>query len=163
MSAIRFFDLLKDKNRSIGRYDARFTFSPAELLASVGAVCLPDLAAQSRAQVERLIRSGCNISAVAFTWVGVSATLFPIYEFHGTGFSVQDTVELGTWATRVLEVPLMLRSVPQLVTAIGPKGDALVAWISEGIVYVVICQNPSSLAHVLSKRARAAPEVRSGS
>ena len=146
------------------RYDARFTFSPAELLASVGAVCLPDLAEQSRAEMERLLRSvGSSGGGVAFTWVGVSATLFPICEIHGASFSVRETVDLGQWAARMLEMPLMLRAVPQLVTVVGAKGDALVAWISEGIVYVVICQNPSSLAHVLSKRARAAPEVRSGS
>jgi hypothetical protein len=148
------------------RYDARFTFSPAELLASVGAVCLPDLAEQSRAEMDKLLRAvgkGGGGGGVAFTWVGVSATLFPICEIHGANFSVRETVDLGVWATRMLEMPLMLRAVPQLVTIVGAKGDAIVAWISEGIVYVVICQNPSSLAHVLSKRARAAPEVRSGS
>ena len=143
------------------RYDARFTFSPSEVLASAGAACLPELAELARRQIEGTLRP--ESSGVAFTWVGLSAALFPICEVRGEALSARETVELGLWATRMLELPLMLRSVPKLVVTFGAKGDALVAWISEGIVYVVICQNPSSLAHVLGKRARASPDVRSGS
>jgi hypothetical protein len=143
------------------RYDARFTFSPAEVLASAGAACLPELAEHARREVLATLRP--ESSAVAFTWVGLSAALFPICEVRSQALSARETVELGLWATRMLELPLMHRSVPKLVVTFGAKGDALVAWISEGIVYVVICQNPSSLAHVLGKRARAAPDVRSGS
>jgi hypothetical protein len=127
----------------------------------VGAACLPDLAEQSRREILAVLKS--SGSALAFTWVGLSAALFPICEVRGSGFSAREAVELGHWATRMLEAPLMLRAVPRLVATLGPKGDALVAWISEGIVYVVTCHNPSSLAHVLGKRARAAPDVRSGS
>jgi hypothetical protein len=143
------------------RYDAQFTFSPTELLAGVGAACLPELAEAAQTELDSVLRAGGR--GVAFAWVGAQAELFPIVEVHSSQFSVGETVHLGKWAVRMLDTPLMLRAVPRLVSTLGAGGDALVTWLTGGIVYVVVCQHPSSLAHVLGKRARASPDGRSGS
>lgn len=143
------------------RYDARFTFSAVEILASVGAACLPALAEKVRPEIELVLRLGG--SAVAFTWVGVSAELFPIGEERGAGLTIRETFELGKWAISMLSVQPTPRESPRLVAALGAQGDAVVAWISEGIIYVVICPNPASLAHVLGMRARIVPGYESAS
>lgn len=144
------------------RYDARFTFDAAELMASVGACCRPEFADRSRRELEIMLRPGGR--GVAFMWAGASSSvLFPVGEKRGSGFSAQETIALGRWAMHVLEAKLMQQSIPRLAAMLGPKGDSTVAWIAEGLVYVVLCDNPSSLAHVLGKRARASSDGRSGS
>jgi hypothetical protein len=143
------------------RYDARFTFSPAELLASIGAAAAPDLAEEARGEMERTIGQGGG--GVAFAQVGASQMLFPICEVQGAATSVDDTIRLGEWGTGALEAEALIRAVPRLVAVLGATGDAIVTWSTGGVIYVVTCRNPSSLAHVLGKRARASPDGRSGS
>lgn len=143
------------------RYDARFTFSPVEILASIGGACMPALGARAKGEIDDVLRLGG--SALAYTWVGASAALFPLVEVQGAGLAVREMFELAAWATGALSVQLGARAPVGLVAALGASGDAVVTWLSDGVIYVVICQNPASLAHVLGKRAKSVADVGSES
>lgn len=143
------------------RYDARFTFSPAELLASVGSTCMPELAEAARSEMEKTLRHGGG--GLAFAWIGSADAPFPICELRTSQLTVVDTIRLAEWAARMREMEPVVHSVPRLVATVSPQGDSMVTWTTGEVIYVVICQSPSSLAHVLGKRVRASPDGRSGS
>jgi hypothetical protein len=85
-------------------------------------------------------------------------------EVQGSKLTLSEVVELGAWGDRLVRADGVVRGgVPRLVAAMGLNGDALVAWLTGAVIYVVICPSPSSLAHVLGKRARAPSDDRSGS
>jgi hypothetical protein len=143
------------------RYDARFTFSPAELLASVGAACMPELAEAARREMQATLSHGGG--GLAFTWIGASDAPFPIFEMRTSKLTVSDTIRLADWGAHMRETESVIRAVPRVVVTRSAHGDSMITWATGQVIYVVICQSPSSLAHVLGKRVRASPDGRSGS
>ncbi|MCK6586281.1 MAG: hypothetical protein HUU21_39365 [Polyangiaceae bacterium] len=143
-------------------FGARFSFSSVELLVSAGAAWAPGQADEARSEMERMLRLGGF--GVAFAQVSGSSGLVPIGEAQGSKLTLSEAIELGAWGARAVRQDRVVRGgVPRLVAAMGPNGDALVAWLTGAVIYVVICPSPSSLAHVLGKRARAPSDDRSGS
>jgi hypothetical protein len=144
------------------RFEAQFKWSLVELLAWAGTVWAPALAEEARGEMETMLRHGGF--GVAFAQAGGSAGLVPIGEVQGAKLTLREAVALGAWGLRAVRENAMVRGgVPRLVAATSAQGDALVAWLTGGVIYVVICPSPSSLAHVLGKRARAPSDDRSGS
>jgi|GEM_PF-2738582 len=143
-------------------FGARFTFSSVELLALAGAAWAPGPADEARGEMETMLRHGGF--GVAFAQVAGAPGLVPIGEVQASKLTLDEAVELGAWGARAVREDGVVRGgVPRLVAALSPKGDALVAWLTGAVIYVVICPSPSSLAHVLGKRARAPSDDRSGS
>lgn len=143
-------------------FGARFSFSSVELLVLAGAAWAPGAAEEARGEMEKMLRHGGF--GVAFAKVSGSSGLVPVGEVQGSKLTLSEAIELGAWGARAVREDGVVRGgVPRLVAAMGPNGDALVAWLTGAVVYVVICPSPSSLAHVLGKRARAPSDDRSGS
>jgi hypothetical protein len=143
-------------------FGARFTFSPVELLVSAGAAWAPGPASEARGEMDGMLRYGGF--GLAFARMAGSGELIPVGEVQGSKLTLSEVVELGAWGDRLVRADGVVRGgVPRLVAAMGLNGDALVAWLTGAVIYVVICPSPSSLAHVLGKRARAPSDDRSGS
>lgn len=145
------------------RFAAQFTFGPVEILASMGAALAPGLAGAARGEMEPMLRHGGYGVAFAKGLGGAGGLLLPVGEVNGSKLTLGEAVELGAWGARAVRENAAVSGVPRLVAAMGAKGDALVAWLTGAVIYVVICPSPSSLAHVLGKRARAPSDDRSGS
>ncbi len=144
------------------RFAAQFTFGAVELLASMGAALAPEAAEEARGEMEQMLRHGGY--GVAFArGLGGAGGLFPVGEVQGSKLTLGEAAELGAWGARAVRENAVVSGVPRLVAAMSAKGDALVAWLTGAVLYVVICPSPSSLAHVLGKRARAPSDDRSGS
>jgi hypothetical protein len=140
-------------------FGARFSLSSVELLSTAAAVCAPALADEARGEMERMLRHGGFGVAFAKAW----GRLVLIGEAQGSKLTLAEAASLGAWGARAVREDAVVRGVPRLVAEMGAKGDALVAWLTGALIYVVICPSPSSLAHVLGKRARAPSDDRSGS
>lgn len=139
-------------DRRHARYDARFTFSPVEILGAMGAQLLPELSARAHANLARHLEGGG--SGIAFTWPEWSARPVAIASIEGESFGVQGVLRLGAWATEALDLARAFCNERGIVSVSWRRGASLVAWEDGPITFVALCDNPSSLAFVLARHVR---------
>lgn len=151
------------------RYDARFTFSPTEILSGVGACIAPQAAAEARRDLARYLKSeGCGLAfaelADAGETEGDSKKFFPVSEKRGAALTITEMQQLGAWGRSALsKMSLGPGAQPRLFTLRGAEGDSLITWRTGDLLYVVICPSSSSFAFIVGKRTRTSPDDRSGS
>lgn len=151
------------------RYDARFTFSPSEILTGVGACVAPARASEAHHELSRHLKTeGCGIAfahyAPAEDGTPDGSEIFPVAEKRGTAFSTAEMQHLGAWGWGALQkTPRASDNSPWLFALRGAAGDSLVTWRTRELMYVVICPSSSSFAFIVGRLARTSPSDRSGS
>ncbi len=134
------------------KYDARFTFAPAEILVSAGAITHPRLASAGRIELEDTLELGGT--GAAFARGGGSSGGIPVAELRAGHLCLAELGAVGRWAADTLDVCAAFSPERHLVTTTTPRGQSMAAWSSGSIVFVAICGDPSELAAVVVKRAR---------
>jgi hypothetical protein len=133
------------------RYDARYTFSPAELLVRSGAMAHPELATAAGAQLAHAL--AIEGAGVAFGRPPGWAVPMPVAEVRTAQLSLSELRALGRWAVDTLDICSAV-APGALVGATREDGQAIVAWPSGPSVLVALCDGPSALAGVIVRRAR---------
>lgn len=134
------------------RYDAAFTFSPAELLSGMGAVCRPEAARHAAEQLSRnLDGGGCG---AAFVRDPAHARAIPVAAFACDALGVHAVAALGEWVAGMLDLSAAFDPDSRLVVAARREGGSIVGWREGEIDYVAQCDDPSSVAYVVAAQAR---------
>jgi hypothetical protein len=133
-------------------YDARFTFSAAELLVGIGAWRTHERAAEARAILESLVDPDGR--AVAFARCDESATPCPVAAIGAGEFSVRALVDLGRWAASTLDVAAAFCPERSCVALVGDDGHAALAALHHEFIVVVSCDDASTLACTIVRHRR---------
>lgn len=139
------------QSHSRNRYDAAFTFSPAELLAAAGALVDPELATVA---ADCLQSASLDGAGVAFARLDGCAHAFPIGEVRSEELGVQSIVDLGRWAAGAIDVSDSFAQHTRVVMAARPDGQAIVAWRESGLLMTIVCEDRSSAAWAVARQNR---------
>lgn len=131
------------------RYDAQFTFTPAEILVAVGARADEAEGIKARETLQHALEDGG--AGAAFLEEGDHE--LPVAEVRGDTVGVEGLVELGAWGRTTLGHCASFSS-SNLVAATSLSRAGVVTWTVDGIVYVALCEDRSNLSHLVSQRAR---------
>lgn len=134
------------------RYDARFTYSPAELLCTIGALREPALATQARMRLRELLAQGGI--GVAFHRSRASALPTPIGVVGADSVSVSEIVEAGQWSVGAQDVSAAMGARADVYAAGTSNGRFATTWLEGDVVYTIFCESTAVLARVLSKRTQ---------
>ena len=132
------------------RYDAQFTFTPAEILAAVGARVDEAKAVEGNEALRQALGDG---GAGAAFLEGTENEL-PVAEMRGEQVGVEGLVGLGAWARSAIRRCIPFSSC-NLVAVTSHSKSGVIAWMSEGVIYVALCEDRSDLSHLMAQRARA--------
>lgn len=129
------------------RYDAQFTFSPAELLVHASDAQWGPLAQHARATLGSLLRNGgCGCAFVA-----TESGVVPIGVQGLEVLGASGVLELAEWGARFLSSALADAYVTAVLREDGPSAAA---WIDDGIRYAALCSERSDLVNVLAQLRR---------
>lgn len=137
------------------RYDARFTFSPAELLCTIGALREPTHAAHARMRLRELLAQGGL--GVAFHRSHATALPVPIGVVGADLVSVSEIVEAGQWSVGAQDVSAAMGARAEVYAAGSSSGRFATTWLEGDVVYTIFCESTAVLARVLAKRASLTP------
>lgn len=135
-------------------HDARFTFSPAELLAHIADAEWGPLAQLGREELSRSLAAGGRGCA----FVGAGDDLLPV-GLVGEELEVEDVLALGAWARSSLVTASRIGERARFVSATR-GAESLVAWTAAGFVYAAVCVDRSDLACILASIRTAEEESR---
>lgn len=134
------------------RYDARYSFSPLEVLAAVGSLAAP--AEVHRALEGLRFRLAAGGAGVAYTRsLGFSAPL-PLALVGAERLRLGEALELGRWAIDALEVARALSPSRDLVATFRRTGGGSAAWEEGATALAATFTDASSLAFALARHAR---------
>jgi hypothetical protein len=133
------------------KYDARFSFGPAELLVGVGALRDPVVTVQARSVLRRTLASGG--SGVAYLG-DPRDMLWPIGEVDADRLGVSGVVELAEWASQAFDVVRAVRGNPGFVSFRTRSDMAALVWAEGDVTYAAVLGDPSALACALVDRMR---------
>lgn len=140
-------------NRS-RRYDAQFTFTPAEILVCVGALGHQEITPQAH-RVLAPVAADSAVAAAFFAGRSESA-LLPVAQVHGEAVGVEALVQLGRWATDASERVRHFAPSEVLVAATASHRQTAVTWTSGTILYAALCEDRIALSVLMARRARGA-------
>lgn len=132
------------------RYDAQFTFTPAEIVVAVGARVDETKAVQG----SEVLRHALEDGGAGAAFLEGTVDELPVAEVRGEQVGVEGLVGLGAWAQAAIR-RCRFFSACNLVAAMLPSRSGVITWMSEGVVYVALCEDRSNLSHLISQRARA--------
>lgn len=135
-----------------GRYDARFSFLPAELFVSACTMPRAELAARAY----RELRATLQGSGVGFAFVrdGDAALSIPIAVTSTEHVPVRMLIDIGRWATGALDIGAVVDRGRNMVVHRTEPGDGTLVWQAGCIVYVATFGDASSLACAIVSRVR---------
>lgn len=142
------------------RYDARFTFSPSELLVGIASLRLQTLADTAHADLASTLDAGGG--GAAFSRRAGLALPLPFTTYRASMFRVRDLVELGRWAMDTLDLAAAVDEERRLVTASIPDGATLLAWQDGYSVMAALCPDRASFARALLRRVRVTSSKQAG-
>lgn len=134
------------------RYDATFTFPPAEVLASLGADSRRELADAAREELSRVL--GSDGLGAAFSREGETARGLMLAEIGCGPLSCEHVLELGSVTAGTLDLCGAFAPGARLVMSMRSDGSALVCWRVGALELVAVCLDPSSAWCVLAAHAR---------
>jgi len=130
------------------RYEARFTFSPRELLVGLGAMLYPQEATLAEHELGQIVKRGMAATFLRDAGAGVGAP-YPIYELRGDELGIKELFSLGKWAAATAEVTSPLAGPEGLVSVTTPARKSAVTWVSGNLLHVAVCDDPPSLGRVI--------------
>lgn len=133
------------------RYDAAFTFAPAELMATVAEAVLSDLTAQGRAELDTML--GGEGVGVALERAGGTAAPLVVAQV-AAGASVRALVELAAWAAGALDLGSAVVPRSSLFVGARSDGSTFFAWRRGSLLFGAACSEPTVAACVVARHAR---------
>jgi hypothetical protein len=133
------------------RYDAKFTFSTAELLVSVGALQDDEKASTARGRLRGVLDEASV--GVAFARTGGAAPV-PVGIVRSERLSVGDVMQLGEWLTGTLDLAGTVDPARGLVATALTDGRAALAWVEGELAYVALCPDRAALARAITRATR---------
>lgn len=133
-------------------YDAEFTFSPAELLSGMGALCQPEAAQEAEQELQQNLEGGGF--GAAFVRDPAHARAIPIAALGCDALGVHAVAALGEWVAGTLDLSAAFDPGSRLVIAARRDGGAVLGWRAGEIDFVAQCSDPSSVAYVVATQAR---------
>lgn len=134
------------------RYDATFTFSPAELLSGTGALRQPKAAERAAAELQKNLEGGGF--GAAFIREPAHARAFLIAAFECDALGVHAVLALGEWVAGALDLSGAFDPGARMVITSRRDGGAILGWRLGDIDFVAQCSDPSSVAYVVATQAR---------
>jgi hypothetical protein len=132
------------------RYDATFTFSPAELLVAAGEIASPEAAAEAAAVLAEVLEG--EAPGVAFTRAFSGPS--PICLAGTVDLGLADLLAMGRWARGAIDQARALSTGMPVVLGMHGSGSAVIGWERGAAVYAALCAEPSSVAWVFAKLER---------
>lgn len=133
-------------------YDARFTFSAAELMASIGSLEDRDLANTAEAELVNAV--GGEGAGVAFTRVRGWSRAVPVAQVGAHLLGVDGVRSLAVWASTALDLSHAFDSASDTTVGSDPSGASALAWREGEVLYCVVCADSKRVARVMAKRVR---------
>jgi len=128
------------------RYEARFTFSPRELLVGIGAMLYDQEATRAEHELAQIVKRGMAASFLRDTG---SSMPYPVYELRGDELSIKELFSLGKWAAATADVASPLSGAEGLVSVTTPARKSAVTWASGRLLHVAVCDDPPSLGRLI--------------
>ncbi len=132
------------------RYDARFTFSVAELLSTLGALEDVALAATARRWLKYAIAGAGR--GVALAQLGQRRAL-PIGVVAADDLGVSEVLELSDWASSTLQVSTCLCENP-IVASTWNGGIQTILWQHRNVCLAMLFESPHDWARTLGRLQR---------
>lgn len=129
-------------------YDARFTFSPGELLTNVGALWDLDAAYDAGARLRRVVEPGCiGVGCVRTPYNDV----LPIAQVYSRKCSIADLLALGEWICQLASTLDSVVGAPEFACYNRADGRVALGWMEGRIAYAVVCQTRVEMSRVMSR------------
>jgi len=129
-------------------YDAQFTFTTAQVLASVGAMRSPHAAGAAQAELERVLSMGGT--GAAFVRERFTDAPYPVALVRGDDLAAHDLVELGSWAVHQIDATEQFGDRCGLAWASFPNGASTVVWEpGPGLTFAALCPTRAELGKAM--------------
>jgi hypothetical protein len=136
------------------RYEAQFTFTPAEILVCVGALGNQEITPRAHRVLAPILEDG--VVAAAFFAGRGEASHLPVAQVRGELLGVESLVNLGAWAHGALGDVARFSEGDHLVAATTFGRETVVAWTRDEILYAALCEDRIGLSVLVARRARGA-------
>ncbi|MEM9190367.1 MAG: DUF4388 domain-containing protein [Myxococcota bacterium] len=132
------------------RYDARFTYAPGELLASVGAAIMPEAHKLGRMELEQTL----DVDGRGAAFAEGAGRPVPV-AIRGPVSAVGEVNQLGSWATRMARAALQADAAADLIWATTAKGTTAFVWRRHGLVCVGTASDARAFARAMVRLRQA--------
>lgn len=136
------------------RYDARFTFSPCDLLCTIGALRNAEVAVLARMRLRELLPDG-GIGA-AFTRSDTMATPVPVGVASSDQLQVGELMDAGRWSIGAQDISDAIGAPARVYAAGLGDGRFATTWSEDGVSYMVFCESSAALVAILGRTRRGA-------
>jgi hypothetical protein len=137
------------------KYDAQFTFAPAEILVCVRTLGGGDVGSAYRCLLP--VGEAC-VAAAVFSPGTLDRDLLPLAQVNGETIGVEGLVQLGGWARSAVASASAFASGESLLAATNAFHQTVVLWAAENLVCTALCEDRSALSLVMARRIRGGPE-----
>lgn len=135
-------------------YDARFTFSAAEVWCAGGAMVDPELAAATRRELEAVAEPPSRgVGAIVR-----GGEILLVAQCGEPPLSIVDTLQVAAWADEATSITDAMHAQDTfLFTTAEEREGGAVAWRKNGVVHGVLCDDRSSLYVTAVRHGRRVP------
>ncbi len=130
-------------------YDSRFSFSPCEILAMLGALDDPARAIAAQLELSRALVE--DSSGAAFVRSSAASGALLIAVDRNCDFPVADLVEVCNWATGLFDVVHTFDPLASAARATWGGHASLVTWRVKDVSYVGLCSSRAAAARMVSQ------------
>jgi len=134
------------------RYDAAFTFAPAELSSRLCEHVVPEKAASGQRELAEIL-AGEGIGVAVDRDGDVAAPLVVAHAGDSVA-SMGELVELARWSAGALDLGEAIAGGSRLVSASRADGASLLAWTRDGLLFGAACAEASVGACVVARHSR---------
>lgn len=140
------------------RFDARFSFTPTDLVLAIGVRADPSRACRTQARLADALEGGEGLG-LGFLRSSAAAHLTPIASFRSGGLRAAELLALGAWSANTLDLTSATTGDGLVITS-APTGDSAAVWMEDGTVHVVLAEEYSALGYLVAWYRRTHPESR---
>ncbi len=131
-------------------FDAEHSFTPLQILTTIGALFSPDCAQRARSWL-RMAVSDADCGVI---FMQAQEGLFPIGIQGRDPLRIVNVLELGSWAHGTLDVAAGLAGNVPLVSGAAGGGATVITWKRSEVVYLVFPGDSRSYARLVSRLCR---------
>jgi len=135
------------KNR---RYDARYTFSPAEILIALESRNQPGLTETIQEDLEQVMAPG----SLGFCFARATPYPMLLAAVGAERLGAREIAGLGRWTIDMLDLRQAIDANADIMSFSTRAGTAACAWNTGRVVTVVLCEDESSLIYTIVRRRR---------
>lgn len=134
------------------RYDARYTFSTADVLVVLGSAGRSGRAALAQRDLDETLELG----GIGVAFMRATPYPSPIAAVGATGLRARQIADLGRWVMDGVDLRLAVSEHAELTAFCTSSGHAAMTWAKDGVMSVALCEDMSTLNCAFVKRRRLA-------